>query len=125
VDEVFGTHRRLAGRCAFQRDRVGSLLACEPVSAGNLRHQAILVNHACGTVVPLDLCVPGISSTALTSTVARSGSAGDDHFTASFDAVFQATGTAIVCTAVQAPRMNAICERLIGTLRHELLDRTL
>jgi putative transposase len=46
-------------------------------------------------------------------------------FTASFDAVFQATGTTIVRTAVQAPRMNAICERLIGTLRRELLDRTL
>jgi transposase InsO family protein len=47
------------------------------------------------------------------------------NFTASFDAVFQATGTTIVCTAVKAPRMNAICERLIGTLRRELLDRTL
>jgi hypothetical protein len=47
------------------------------------------------------------------------------NFTASFDAVFQATGTTIVRTAVQAPRMNAICERLIGTLRSELLDQTL
>jgi putative transposase len=46
-------------------------------------------------------------------------------FTESFDAVFQAAGTTIVRTAVQAPRMNAICERLIGTLRRELLDRTL
>ena len=36
---------------------------------------------------------------------------------ASFDAVFQAAGATIVCIAVQAPRMNAICERLIGTLR--------
>jgi transposase InsO family protein len=47
------------------------------------------------------------------------------NFTASFDAVFQATGARIVRTAVQAPRMNAICERLVGTLRRELLDRIL
>jgi putative transposase len=47
------------------------------------------------------------------------------NFTASFDAVFLAVGTRIVRTAVQAPRMNAICERLVGTLRRELLDRVL
>jgi putative transposase len=46
-------------------------------------------------------------------------------FTASFDAVFQTAGTRIVRTAVQVPRMNAICERLVGTLRRELLDRVL
>jgi transposase InsO family protein len=44
------------------------------------------------------------------------------NFTASFDAVFQAAGTRILRTAVQAPRVNAICERLAGTLRRELLD---
>jgi putative transposase len=48
------------------------------------------------------------------------------NFTASFDAVFQPTGTTtILRTAVQAPRMNAICECLVGTLRRELLDRAL
>ena len=47
------------------------------------------------------------------------------NFTASFNAVFQAAGTRIVRSAVQAPRMNAICERLVGTLRRELLDRVL
>jgi putative transposase len=47
------------------------------------------------------------------------------NFTRAFDAVFQATGTTIVRTAVQAPRMNALCERQIGTLRREVLDRTL
>ena len=47
------------------------------------------------------------------------------NFTASFDAVFQVTGARILRTAVQAPRMNATCERLVGTLRRELLDRML
>ena len=47
------------------------------------------------------------------------------NFTSSFDAVFQAAGTRILRTAVQAPRMNATCERLVGTLRRELLDRVL
>ena len=37
------------------------------------------------------------------------------NFTASFNAVFQAAGARILRTAVQAPRMNAICERLVGT----------
>ena len=47
------------------------------------------------------------------------------NFTRSFNAVFQANGTRILRTAVQAPRMNATCERLVGTLRRELLDRVL
>jgi len=47
------------------------------------------------------------------------------NFTASFDAVFAASGIQILRTAVQAPRMNAICERLVGTLRREVLDRML
>ena len=47
------------------------------------------------------------------------------NFTRAFDAVFRATGARILLTAVQAPRMNAICERLVGTLRRELLDRVL
>ena len=46
-------------------------------------------------------------------------------FTQSFDAVFQADGTRILRTAVQAPRMNATCERLVGTMRRELPDRVL
>ena len=47
------------------------------------------------------------------------------NFTRSFDAVFEAAGATIVLTAVQAPRMNATGERLIGTLRREFLDRSL
>ena len=47
------------------------------------------------------------------------------NFTRSFDAVFEAAGTRILRCAVQAPRMNAICERLVGTLHREMLDRVL
>ena len=47
------------------------------------------------------------------------------QFTASFDAVFQAEGIRILASPPQAPRANAICERMIGTLRRELFDRLL
>ena len=47
------------------------------------------------------------------------------QFTDSFDAVFTAAGIRILISPPQALRANAICERLIGTLRRELLDRLL
>ena len=47
------------------------------------------------------------------------------QFTSSFDAVFTAEGIRILASPPQAPRANAICERMIGTLRRELLDRLL
>ena len=49
----------------------------------------------------------------------------DASFTAAFDAVFQAAAVRVVRSAVQAPRMNSIMERWIGSCRRELLDRTL
>ena len=39
--------------------------------------------------------------------------------------MFKAEGLRIITTLPKTPRMNAICERVIGTLRRELLDRTL
>jgi putative transposase len=47
------------------------------------------------------------------------------QFTDSFDAVFTADGIRILASPPQAPRANAICERIIGTLRRELFDRLL
>ena len=47
------------------------------------------------------------------------------QFTSSFDAVFTAEGIRILVSPPQAPRANAICERMIGTLRRELFDRLL
>ena len=49
----------------------------------------------------------------------------DASFTAAFDAVFQAGGARVVRSAIQAPRMNSIMERWIGSCRRELLDRAL
>jgi putative transposase len=42
-----------------------------------------------------------------------------------FDEVFRAEGIRIVLAAAQAPRMNALMERWVGSVRREILDRTL
>ncbi|WP_207400468.1 integrase core domain-containing protein, partial [Actinomadura fibrosa] len=49
----------------------------------------------------------------------------DPIFTAAFDEVFKVEGLQVVRTLPRTPRMNAVCERVIGTLRRELLDRVL
>jgi putative transposase len=48
----------------------------------------------------------------------------DCRYTRAFDAVFAADGIQIL-TSPRVPRANAICERMIGTLRRELLDKIL
>jgi transposase InsO family protein len=49
----------------------------------------------------------------------------DASFTAAFDALFRAAGVKVIRSAVQAPRMNSVMERWIGSCRREFLDRTL
>jgi putative transposase len=49
----------------------------------------------------------------------------DPVFTTAFGEVFNAAGLRIITTLPKTPRMNAICERVNGTLRRELLDRIL
>jgi putative transposase len=49
----------------------------------------------------------------------------DPVFTTAFGEVFKAEGLRIITTLPKTPRMNAICERVNGTLRRELLDRIL
>jgi transposase InsO family protein len=49
----------------------------------------------------------------------------DAGFTAAFGAVVRAGGVRVIRSVVQAPRMNSIMERWIGSCRRELLDRTL
>jgi hypothetical protein len=47
------------------------------------------------------------------------------QFTDAFDAVFADAGLRVIKSPPQAPKANAHCERLIGTLRRELLDSML
>jgi putative transposase len=47
------------------------------------------------------------------------------QFTSSFDAALTAEGIRVLASPPQAPRANAICERVIGTLRRELPGRLL
>ncbi|GLV80252.1 hypothetical protein Shyhy02_82520 [Streptomyces hygroscopicus subsp. hygroscopicus] len=49
----------------------------------------------------------------------------DSKHTRSFDAVFEADDVEALLSPPRAPRANAICERVVGTLRREILDRTL
>ncbi|MEV1005595.1 integrase core domain-containing protein [Nonomuraea sp. NPDC050202] len=49
----------------------------------------------------------------------------DSKYTALFDEVFRSEGIRVVLTAPQAPRMNAVMGRWVGTVRRELLDRIL
>ncbi|MFG2517782.1 hypothetical protein [Streptomyces sp. NPDC048527] len=49
----------------------------------------------------------------------------DSKYTRSFDAVFETDNVEILLSPPQAPRANAICERVVGTLRREVLDQML
>jgi putative transposase len=49
----------------------------------------------------------------------------DPVFTNAFGEVFKSEGLRIITTLPKTPRMNAVCERVNGTLRRELLDRIL
>jgi len=49
----------------------------------------------------------------------------DGKYGQAFDAVFHADDLRVITSPPQAPRMNAHCERVIGTLRRELLDHIL
>ncbi|MCX4902608.1 integrase core domain-containing protein [Streptomyces sp. NBC_00892] len=49
----------------------------------------------------------------------------DAKYDQSFDAVFEAEDMEVLLSAPRAPRMNAHCERVIGTVRREALDHLL
>ncbi|WP_053715397.1 hypothetical protein [Saccharothrix sp. NRRL B-16348] len=49
----------------------------------------------------------------------------DDKYKPAFATVFQADDLHVIKNAPRAPRMNAHCERAIGTIRRELLDHIL
>jgi putative transposase len=46
----------------------------------------------------------------------------DGKFTRAFDTVFNSEGIRVIRTPVRAPKANATCERVVGTVRRECLD---
>jgi len=49
----------------------------------------------------------------------------DAKYGAAFARVAAASGIEVVCTAYRAPKENAVCERLLGSVRRECLDHLL
>ncbi|MFI5979055.1 integrase core domain-containing protein [Streptomyces sp. NPDC051452] len=49
----------------------------------------------------------------------------DGRYGQSFDAVFKAEESEILQSAPRTPRLNAHCERVIGSTRHEALEHVL
>jgi transposase InsO family protein len=49
----------------------------------------------------------------------------DGKFGASFDRVAEGMGIRVIKTAVRAPDMDAVAERLVGSARREILDHVL
>lgn len=49
----------------------------------------------------------------------------DSKYNESFDAIFEAEDIEVLTSPPRAPRANAHCERVIGTLRREVLDNVL
>ncbi|GAA1929523.1 integrase core domain-containing protein [Streptantibioticus ferralitis] len=49
----------------------------------------------------------------------------DSKYTCYFDGIFEADRVQVLLSPPQAPRANAICETVVGTLRRKILDRML
>jgi transposase InsO family protein len=49
----------------------------------------------------------------------------DAKYGSNFEAVATGSGMAVLRTPIRAPRANAICERLLGSVRRECLDHVL
>ncbi len=49
----------------------------------------------------------------------------DNKFGAEFDRVAKGAGMKVLRTAIQAPLMNSVCERFIGSARRECLDHVI
>ncbi|WP_079035336.1 integrase core domain-containing protein, partial [Streptomyces hirsutus] len=49
----------------------------------------------------------------------------DGKYGAAFDTVFEAEELEVILSAPRVPRMNAHCERIIGSIRREMLDHVL
>ena len=49
----------------------------------------------------------------------------DDKYGVVFDRVAKGAGLRVVKTAVQAPLMNSVCERFLGSVRRECIDHAI
>ena len=49
----------------------------------------------------------------------------DSKYTCSFDEVFRSEGARVILTPIRSPKANSFAERVVKTVRSEILDWTL
>ena len=122
-------------KTGFVRNQCRSLLACDsqPVVTAGFRQLYVFVLMEIGTrrlllvqlndVIrrPLGRCSSFVKAfLAITGTILIDDR--DSIFSAELDGELKSFGLKVLRTPVRAPRANAYCERLIGTMRREFLD---
>ena len=134
-DRGSGNRHRSQRWSTFVRNHAQAILACDSfvTVTANFRMPYVFVIMEVGSRRIAHVNVTALPTAAWTLQQFREVISGerahhflihdrDSIYSRDFDAALKAMGLTILKTPYQAPQANALCERLIGTIRRECLD---